>query len=128
MVRIAKLKTLGITIGFCVAMVGGVAHAEAKPQKSNQGAPTAAVGVVNLNTATVDELMRLPGIGPKKAEAIMILRQKRKGFQKLQDILRVKGIGRKTFQRLQPMLALTGPTTLGTGSSSALQDNPSAQR
>lgn len=103
----------GIVFALYLSAVCGTSYAEARPTQPSAVTQAAVVGVVNLNTATPDELMRLPGIGPKKAEAIIALRHKRKGFAKLQDILRVKGIGRKTFQRLQPMLTLTGPTTLG---------------
>jgi competence protein ComEA len=78
--------------------------------------------VVNLNTADQAELARLPGIGPAKAKAIVELRMRIKAFVRLEQLMRVRGIGRKTFRRLQPMLTLAGPTTLlakarGTGAS-----------
>ena len=72
----------------------------------------AAPGVVNLNTATLEELDRLPGIGPSRARAILELRARIKRFARLDDVLRVRGIGRATFRRLRPLLALEGPTTL----------------
>lgn len=75
-------------------------------------AAAAATGVVNLNTATEEELIRLPGIGPAKAQAILRMREQRGEFKKVEDVLRVRGIGRKTFRKLQPMLALEGQTTL----------------
>ena len=74
--------------------------------------PAAAVsGVVNITTASAEELERLPGIGEKKAQAIV---DHRKGhpLRKLEDLARVKGIGRKTVARLRPYLSLNGPTTL----------------
>jgi competence protein ComEA len=85
----------------------------APPAAVPRAAPgPAAAGVVNLNTASEGELLRLPGVGPSKAAAILALRTQMKGFKRLEDLMRVKGIGRKTFRELQPMLTLEGPTTL----------------
>jgi len=72
----------------------------------------AEVGVVNLNTASIDELTRLPGIGPAKARAVLELRRKLTRFARVEDLMRVKGIGRKTFRKLQPLIRLSGTTTL----------------
>ena len=69
-------------------------------------------GVVNLNTATAAELERLPRVGPARAQAILALRAQLKRFSKVEQLLRVKGIGRATFRKLRPLLALDGPTTL----------------
>lgn len=95
------------------ADVGPTARAaRARPADSpGVGDARAAGGVVNLNDANVDELARLPGIGPAKAQAI-IAHRKGHPFRKLEDLTKVKGIGRKTFGRLRPYLSLIGPTTL----------------
>jgi competence protein ComEA len=69
-------------------------------------------GVVNLNTASGDELERLPGIGPSRARAILELRARLKRFARIEDLMRVKGIGRATYRRLRPLVTLEGPTTL----------------
>jgi competence protein ComEA len=66
--------------------------------------------VVNINTATAKELSLLPGVGPSKAQAIIKYRGKHK-FKKVEEILRVKGIGRKSFRAMRPYLAIDGPTT-----------------
>lgn len=68
-------------------------------------------GVVNIQTATVEQLQLLPGIGPAKAQAIVAHREQR-AFRQVEDIMRVRGIGRATFRRLRPMLTVQGPTTL----------------
>jgi competence protein ComEA len=69
-------------------------------------------GVVNINAASAEELERLPGIGPSRARAILALRAQLKRFTRLEELLRVKGIGRATFRRLRPLLSLQGETTL----------------
>ncbi len=62
--------------------------------------------VVNINTAPVAQLVKLPGIGPKKAQRIVELRRKLGGFKRLEDIMKVKGIGEKTFRRIRRFLTL----------------------
>lgn len=62
---------------------------------------------VILNTATVDDLRRLPGIGEKRANAIVALRSRLGGrFHAIEDLLKVKGIGRATLRRLRPLVRL----------------------
>ena len=69
-------------------------------------------GAVNLNTATAEELTRVPGIGPARADAIVRLRERVRAFRHVDDILRVRGIGRVTIRGMRPYLTLAGPTTL----------------
>jgi comEA protein len=86
--------------------------ARAPAQPSAEAAAPAASGVVNINTASLDELTRLPGIGPSRAQAILELRAKMNGFKSTEDLMRVKGIGRKSFRKLEPMIRLQGATTM----------------
>ena len=67
-------------------------------------------GVVNLNTAPADLLSLLPGVGPAKAGAIVTYRARRP-FRTVDELVRIKGIGRKMVRRLRPHLAVAGPTT-----------------
>jgi competence ComEA-like helix-hairpin-helix protein len=69
-------------------------------------------GKLNLNTATEDQLMLLPSIGPSKAERVVTWRKKNGGFKRIADLRRVKGFGYKTFKRLEPFLDIKGDTTL----------------
>ncbi len=56
---------------------------------------------INLNKAGIIELSRLPGIGEKTAEKILILRNSLGSFKKLEDLLKVKGIGNKKFNKIK---------------------------
>jgi competence protein ComEA len=69
-------------------------------------------GQVNLNTAGIDELVLLPGIGEAKATRIIEWRSRRGPFHRVKDLRRVKGFGKKTLQRLERFLIIAGPTTL----------------
>jgi competence protein ComEA len=75
-------------------------------------AAKAVAGVVNLNTAPAEVLSLLPGVGPAKAAAILSYR-KRRQFRTVDELVRIKGIGRKMVRRLRPHLAIAGPTTAG---------------
>jgi competence protein ComEA len=68
-------------------------------------------GVVNLNTATQEELQLLPGIGEARARAVIEARKRRGGFQKVEDLLEVKGIGEAGLEKLRPHVTLEGKTT-----------------
>lgn len=75
----------------------------------NTTSAVTADGKVILNLATEDDLRKLPGIGPKKAEAIIALRTKLGKFKRAEDLLRVKGIGRKKLAKLRPRLLIDAP-------------------
>ena len=70
------------------------------------------IGKLNLNTASEDQLMMLPTVGPSKAERIVTWRKKNGGFKRTADLRRVKGFGYKTFKKLEPFLDVKGDTTL----------------
>lgn len=58
-------------------------------------------GKVNINTATVEELKILKGVGEKKAEAIIEYRKKNGSFKTKEDLMKVRGIGKKLFDSFQ---------------------------
>ncbi|GHU90369.1 hypothetical protein FACS1894202_10050 [Clostridia bacterium] len=65
-------------------------------------APTPS-GPVNINTAGLTELQRLPGVGPAIAQRILDDRAANGAYRTVDDLMRVKGIGEKTLEKIRPM-------------------------
>jgi len=68
-------------------------------------------GVVNINTATNDELQLLPGIGEARADAVIALRKRSGGFKSIEELEQIKGIGESAMKRLRPFVRTQGKTT-----------------
>lgn len=66
-------------------------------------------GKVVLNAAEVSDLVKLPGVGPKRAQSILDLRARLGRFRKVTDLLRVKGIGVKGLKKIEPFVVLDAP-------------------
>lgn len=67
-----------------------------------------AAAVVDLNSATAEELDTLKGVGPAKAKAIIDYRDKNGPFKSVDDLDNVKGFGKKTVDKLRPELTVDG--------------------
>jgi competence protein ComEA len=68
-------------------------------------------GVANLNTASVEQLALLPGVGESKAKSIVAFR-KAHPFKATEEVTEVKGIGNKMYKRIAKHLAVRGDNTL----------------
>ena len=92
-----------------------LAQSSSQSQSSQPSSPAQppAAAPLNLNTATVTELAKLPGIGPAVAARIVEHRQKNGGFKKVEELMNVKGIGEKTFLKLKSLVTVTPPKTEG---------------
>ncbi len=63
-------------------------------------------GLLNLNTATIDELMALPGIGETKARSIVAYREENGGFSAVEDIMNVEGIKEGVYRRIKDSITV----------------------
>ncbi|MCY8987524.1 helix-hairpin-helix domain-containing protein [Bacillus atrophaeus] len=62
--------------------------------------------LVNINTASLEELQAISGVGPSKAEAIIAYREENGKFQAVEDITNVSGIGEKSFEKIKSAITV----------------------
>ena len=84
MKRLQKLLVLVVAVSIVLALVPIAGAEEGKK--------------ININTAVKEELIELDRIGPKYAERIIEYREKVAPFEKPEDIMKVKGVGKKTYE------------------------------
>jgi competence protein ComEA len=100
------LKTVGLATAMLVAV--GALEAEAGGRAKTRAVMT---GVLNLNTASAAQLDQLPGVGEKAATRIIEYRRKTP-FTRPEELVKVKGFGKKKFEKLKGHLAVSGNTNL----------------
>jgi competence ComEA-like helix-hairpin-helix protein len=65
---------------------------------------------LDLNTATVEQLEQLPGVGPRTAKEIVKFREKSGPFRRVEDLLAIRGITKRRLEKLRPYVIVTPPT------------------
>ncbi|HEX9185758.1 MAG TPA: helix-hairpin-helix domain-containing protein [Vicinamibacteria bacterium] len=99
-----RFVAAGLALALAALVTAAPALAEGKP------APTAKV---NINTASVEQLTTLPGVGPKLAARIVEYRQKA-SFRSPQELMNVKGVGEKNFAKIESWVTV-GETPKASG-------------
>jgi len=99
---LGRLFFASLVLLFVVTASGGSLAADTEERLA---------GVVNLNTASIEELKLLPGVGEARAEAIVTLRNELGGFTTVDELMVVKGLGPNLMKRLRPHVTLEGETT-----------------
>ncbi len=92
-----------------VTSVAPVLAVEPTPAPAPPPGRATAAAPVHLNQADEAELRRLPGVGAKRAQAILALRAKLGRFSRVEELLRVKGVGRGTLKKWRPLVKLDRP-------------------
>ena len=92
-----RFVATGLALAMAALLVSGPAMAAGKP------APTAKV---NINTASIEQLTTLSGVGPKLAACIVEYRQKSGTFRSPQELMNVKGVGEKNFAKIESLLTV----------------------
>ena len=98
--KLTKLLTLLITLSVCCTVYVFLSPLAPKAPEAARREPVAS-GKININTATVDQLALLPGIGTRTAQAIIAYRAQHGPFPTVGDLTKVRGIGEKTLEVLR---------------------------
>ncbi len=127
---ITALRPLTLAIAIAISsavatLAPAIASASPRPIPVAMLAPPLE-GAINVNTATQEQLELLPGVGPTTATRILEF-VKKKPLTHASQLMRVKGIGRKTYERMRPYLVVAGETTLRVADPSAQPKAPSPE-
>jgi competence protein ComEA len=95
-----KVMALGLTAAILVFSLASAYAQSAAPK-----------GKVNINTATIAELETLPRVGPKVAQRIVDFRTKNGNFKKVEEIMKVQGIGEKVYEDIKDLITVGGENT-----------------
>lgn len=111
---VSVLFTLLVAVAAAGAPAGPAAElpaslpADAAPVVAQEQAP-APQEPVDLNSATSEELQKVPGIGPTLAARIVAFREENGPFEKVDDLLNVQGIGTTSLERIRPHVTVKDP-------------------
>lgn len=98
---IRKACALALGLGlFCCTIPALAQKADAVPTPA---AETANAAKINLNSATAEQLTTIPGIGPATAKLIIEHRTKVGKFNRVEELMNVKGIGEKKFEKIKDL-------------------------
>lgn len=86
---------LSLALMILCPLAPGVANAAASKQE------IPAAGQIDINDASADQLIVIPGIGKVMAERIVQFREEHGAFKRVEDLLKIKGIGEKSFQKIR---------------------------
>ena len=94
-------------VAMVLALCAGQTDAAEVQETAASGTESMQSELIDLNAATSMELETLPGVGPRTAERILEYRREHGGFERIEDLMDVRGIGERTFLRLRPLVTVT---------------------
>lgn len=101
-----RKKILFLVVALFFLLSGGIVRSVSADSHSQLKQGQAAIERININTASQGELIKLKRIGPAYADRIIQYREKRGPFQKPDDIMKVKGIGQKTWEANKDLITV----------------------
>lgn len=98
--------SLILALAFTIAPSSLLVFSSGKAYAAGEAVAKKAVKMVNINTASIGELITLKGIGEKTAQAIVGYREKNGPFKAIEDIKNIQGIGEKKFEAIKDSITV----------------------
>jgi competence protein ComEA len=109
---IVRPVVMAVALSLCgAALAADAAKADPAGAHKKRSSKMLVTGTANLNNATAAQLDLLPGVGEKAAKEILAYRAKQP-FQRVEDLVKVKGFGKKRFEKVKPFISIIGATTI----------------
>jgi len=104
MIRRNRFRSLTLTLAVALSLValGAEIEAQAAGKAAKSGDTVDAGQPVDINRADAEELTAIPGVGKTLAQRIVDFRDEHGPFKRVEDLLKVKGIGEKSLEKLRP--------------------------
>jgi competence protein ComEA len=99
------VRTLVAAIAL-VALVSATPVIAGQSRPAPQASAKSVSGTININTASITDLQKLPGIGAKTAGRVIEYRQKNGPFKKVEELMNVRGVGEKSFLKLKDQISV----------------------
>jgi len=99
------------TVKLGALIIGLVVGMLLQPLFSLQAGSKSGDQKVNINTASLEELQKLPRVGPAIAQRILDFRKENGNFKRVEDLLKVRGIGEKVFNQLKDLITVGAEST-----------------
>lgn len=96
-------KSLIVSCFAVLCLFAAVQTVAASPQAQGK---VQQVAKININTADISQLQKLPGIGPSTAERIVEYRKENGPFKRIEELMNVRGIGQKKFDRIKDQITV----------------------
>jgi competence protein ComEA len=98
-----RLRSIAVLALFFVLLSASlIPPAAAQGQRAKTSSAAAPARPIDLNRAGADELTSVPGIGKTLAQRIVEFREQHGPFKRVEDLMKVKGIGEKSFEKIRP--------------------------
>ena len=104
--RVSRRYRVVLLLIVCCLTIGSLAAAPAATAKKMQTAGDAKPATIDLNKANSEQLQTIRGIGPSLARRIIQFREENGSFRRVDDLLKVRGIGEKSLAKISPYLVV----------------------
>ena len=104
--RLTRPLAAALALAAMLAITAGASSVRAAEKPPRPAEAASASGKIDLNTASLTDLQTLPGVGASLAQRILDYRKENGGFKSIEELMNVKGIGEKSFEKIRPLVSV----------------------